>query len=152
MPKNKVYFIDLAIANKHRHICDIVEKLYGNGQRTVIYVNDNAEAHKLDRYLWTWKQDSFIPHAIVNSNNGSHDDPVRISMQKDNLHPADVLILFDPLTSEYLNNFPIVIDFAETFDSQKIKLSRERYKTIRDNPQFEIEFSKLGAFLQRKDY
>lgn len=45
-------------------ICELVEKYYTEGKRVLIFLEDKNKSSALDEYLWTFKQASFIPHAI----------------------------------------------------------------------------------------
>ena len=63
MKQSKVFFIELAVSNKPKYTCDIVDLLFGQGKRVNIYTANDKEANFIDQLLWTFKQDSFIPHA-----------------------------------------------------------------------------------------
>lgn len=147
MGQTKVIFIELNISNKLRHICDIVEKLYDQQATTTIFIADKKNAHNLDRQLWVWKQELFIPHAIIDSFNAEMDEAVIITTRPDFPVITKALVLFDPLPSNFSNHFSIIIDFAEVYEPERLRLSRNRYKTMRDCGIYEMHFSKLGAFL-----
>ncbi|MCK4754438.1 MAG: DNA polymerase III subunit chi, partial [Calditrichia bacterium] len=57
-----IFFIVLKSAVKSRIVCDLAEKCYLNNRRIVIYTNSEEECNKFDSLLWTWKQQSFVPH------------------------------------------------------------------------------------------
>ena len=61
---------------------------------------------------------------------------------------TDALIFFDPLQSAPLDQYRYIIDFAEIYHPEKLKLSRERYKKLKDLERYNLEFNKLGAFLK----
>ncbi len=149
MDKTKVIFIDLAISNKQKYVCDIVEKLFNDEKKTAVYVKDSKDADTLDRLLWVWKQDTFIPHIIAEEMIEELEDPVVIIKNKDILPKTEALVLFDPLPIDYFDLYKIVIDFAEVYSPQKTKESRTRYKQVRDADNYDLKFIKLGEFLKQ---
>lgn len=149
MDKTKVIFIDLAISNKQKYVCDIVEKLFNDDKKTAVYVKDSKDADTLDRLLWVWKQDTFIPHIIAEEMIEELEDPVVIIKNKDILPKTEALVLFDPLPIDYFDLYKIVIDFAEVYSPQKTKESRTRYKQARDADKYDLKFIKLGEFLKQ---
>jgi len=150
MSKTKVYFIDLAVANKYHFVCDLTEKIYNEGFSLTIFALAQNEVVQLDRMLWNWKQDSFIPHCIENNDGNSLDERVVITTNPEIIFKHDVLLLNNPLPQEKLLSYKYVLDFAEVYDNQKRQESRLRYKTLRDSENFEMEYIKLGAFLNLK--
>ena len=150
MSKTKIYFIELQIRNKVKLVCDLVEKLYNDKLTTAIYCQNKGQANLLDKSLWTWKQETFIPHLILTEAKEKIDEPAVIAFDKTILPKYDVLVLFNHLPYDMFGSFKCVIDFAEVYDKDKLRDSRSRYKTIRDTDKFHLEFIKFGAFLHEK--
>jgi len=144
---SNIFFIELNVQNKFRHTCDIIENFYEKHIPTTVYVSDNKNASNLDRQLWTWKQESFIPHIILNSHANSSDESIIITSNETFPAVTEALILFDPYFSDKFNQYKYIIDFAEVYHPDKLKLSRERYKKLKNLGQYNLEFLKLGAFL-----
>lgn len=147
MQNTDVFFIELAVSNKAKYVCDIVEVFYNSKIPVDIYCAQKKDAVLLNQLLWSWKQDSFIPHALVDER---EDEPVV-------LHSGDIsesgngaLVLFDSLDSEIFSKYKEVVDFAELYDKERLLASRARFKEIRDGGRYKIEFLKLGAFLQKQ--
>jgi len=44
--------------------CRLLEKAYQRGHRTFVFCNNQQDAENLDEWLWTFKDDSFIPHHL----------------------------------------------------------------------------------------
>lgn len=49
--------------------CRLADKAFQLGHRTYIYTTSAAQSARLDELLWTFRQDSFVPHAC-------HDQPL----------------------------------------------------------------------------
>jgi len=148
MAKPIVLFIELKIASKSKYVCEIAEKLFQNNITLSIFAEAKS-AVQIDNLLWTWKQDSFIPHQIYNGSSAG-DSPVLICDSADNLSSTQALVLFDPLPMKALTNFNLIIDFAEIYHADKKVQSRQRFKEMRDSSNFDIHFTHLGALLSKK--
>jgi len=148
MAKPIVLFIELKIASKNKYVCDIAEKLFQNKITVNIY-GEGKNAAQLDNLLWTWKQESFIPH-IINDGQQQPNGHVILSNSAENLVNSQAIILNDPLPADVLLNYRLIIDFAEIYHSDKKIESRKRFKMMRDSDNFDIHFTQLGALLAKK--
>ena len=45
--------------------CRLVERIRAKELRVLIHCPDSEQARHLDRLLWTFRQDSFLPHGLV---------------------------------------------------------------------------------------
>jgi len=143
---DKVVFIVLNSAIKSRIVCDLAEKCYLDGKRLVIYTEKNESCTALDAMLWTWKQQSFIPHKCIDSLMETHPEPVILTNNIETVADYDTLLLHDPLPVDILEKFSVVIDFAEKYDSTAIEASRLRFKIYRDK-KYSIDTLQPGEFL-----
>ena len=143
----KTYFIELNTNNKIRFTCDIVENLYEKNVSVTVFVNDAKNAHNLDGQLWTWKQESFIPHTILNET-ADQSENIIITTSSSIPFQTQALVFFDPNPSIPIEKYQYIIDFAETYHPDRLKLSRQRFKQIKSESNAEPEFFKLGAFLK----
>ncbi len=149
----QVVFIELSVPRKNRYVCDITEKLFVQGKKIQIFAGRKDIVLQLSRDLWVWKPDSFIPHGVYFGGPDEplfEEEPVVVTTK---LMPqrSDVLILYDALpVDDELKGFDLIVDFAEIYEKQKHLESRKRYKAFRDAPGFEVQFSKIGAFLREK--
>ncbi|MDD9822463.1 MAG: DNA polymerase III subunit chi [Gammaproteobacteria bacterium] len=79
-------------AEKHRYACRIANKAFGQGMTVFIATEDAAQSAALDKLLWTFAQNSFVPHAV---GDGEAKDRARYPVQigaGDAPHPFDLLI------------------------------------------------------------
>jgi len=143
--KQQIIFIELLIANKTKCVCDISEHLYNINKTVSIFVKDLSELGQLDERLWTWKQESFVPHSIQQPDKEAA-EPVRLTSDSEQLPSSDIIILNDPIPLEKLTTYKLIIDFAEVYHAERIEQSRERFRVCRDAG-YPVEFLKLGAFM-----
>jgi DNA polymerase-3 subunit chi len=135
-----IFFVRLEHQEKALHVVRLAEMYFNRGQRILIVVADDDMAMALDRYLWTWKKDSFLPHRVVSTFGESCEEAIAISTVEFNPNKAVVLICAAPCSPAFLKNFENVYDFAEIYDPQLTKSARERFRLFRQNgfdPQIE---------------
>lgn len=51
--------------------CRLAEKAYRAGLRVLLAVDNRARAGELDQLLWTFREDSFLPHAPQSAEQGA---------------------------------------------------------------------------------
>lgn len=119
-----------ATSDRYRFTCRLVEKIWRQGHRIYLHTDSNRESRDLDRLLWTYRQNSFIPHGIL----GEVDpqlNPVLIGSGPDAGEEQDVLINHATEVPVFFSRFERV---AETIGStQEAKqMGRNRYRFYRD--------------------
>jgi len=85
----------------------LVEDLYKQRRKIVVWVSDPGRLQVLDDYLWTFRKLSFVPHAVWSSEMGDLDEPVVLVSESANPNRADVMIVGDDLPPD---------EWAATFD------------------------------------
>jgi len=85
----------------------------------------------MDRLLWTWREQSFIPHGILGKAEARL-NPILISAGTDPAEEHDVLINLRAQIPEYFSRFERVAECVDQDETQKAA-SRERYKFYRDH-------------------
>lgn len=63
---------------KHRYACRIANKAFGQGMTVFIATEDAEQSQALDKLLWTFAQNSFVPHAVCG---GGEQDTARYPVQ-----------------------------------------------------------------------
>lgn len=61
--------------------CRLSEKAYRQGLRIYLRTGDEATAHQLDQLLWTFRQGSFVPHALLEGSEAAECPPVLIGVR-----------------------------------------------------------------------
>lgn len=129
----RIEFIKLDRPERARVLCKLSEEFYLAGRRVLVKVQDDNQGVTLDRFMWTWKKGSFIPHVYQNGSLECHEEPVVIVANEENPNGAEVLLMGVPCSLEFIRHFKNVIDFAETFDEERLEVSRQRFKEYREN-------------------
>ena len=78
-------------AQRLHFACRLTEKAWKQGHRVFLNADDARMAEELDRMLWTFREDSFVPHCRL----GSEDpelDKVLIGAGEPGAAPVDVMV------------------------------------------------------------
>lgn len=125
----QVYFIDLPTPQKTQAICKQSVELYGKGHRLLILAENQEHALEIDKQLWSFQPESFLPHLILPADQEEIAlTPILISCEELWFDNIDALLLGTEASFDYMNRFPMIIDFAETYDPHKQKASRDRFR------------------------
>lgn len=122
-------------SSREQFACRIAEKAYRLGNRVYIHTNDHQQASQLDELLWTFSQNSFVPHGIE----GQSPDPeaaVLIGYNSEtsaasHAQQRQVLINLAHDVPLFFSAFERVGEIIDQDEDNKIK-GRERFRFYRD--------------------
>ena len=121
--------------NLHLSVCFLARKLYKTGCRIVIIdVDDNLE--KIDKLLWTFEQNSFLPHKIYKSDT-CFDTPI-ILVSATYPDKKSIFDKYDSIVNIYEK--PVIgkiddksiYEFVENIENKK-EMSRKKYILYKNN-------------------
>jgi len=116
-------------------ICQLIEHLFRDccfSPAQPIYVHSACEqtAQQLDEHLWSFRQESFLPHSLVN-----HDlqpqPPILIGHGDIAAHHHGILINLAAEVPKEFQQFTTIWETVPTDPQQKI-LARQRYRLYRN--------------------
>lgn len=133
MNKVKVDFYILEAASGQKSLlfaCQLIEKFYGEQKQVFVHTASREEAERFNTLLWTYRDDSFVPHQIYQEN---HDTPppIQIGLGSGPAKAGDVLVNLSQQIPAYYQQFSHVIEIVFS-DPHVQQLARERYKQYRD--------------------
>ena len=88
----EVLFYHLERRSLEQVLPDLLEKCLERGWRSVVQVSSEERRDALDAHLWTYRDESFLPHGTVKDGNGA-DQPVWLTTGPDNPNGATVRFL-----------------------------------------------------------
>lgn len=134
----KIDFYVLETSNAQqslRFTCQLIEKLYTDEQKQIyVQFNSRADAERFDSLLWTYRDDSFLPHNFYNQLDDEQ-SPITLGFIDNEIESpddhTDVLINLSREIPAFYDQFEHVIEiiFADPLIQQ---LGRERYKQYRE--------------------
>lgn len=132
MLPNRVDFYLLASEHPEERsvlVCRLIEKAYTKGHRVYVHCANQVDAEHIDELLWTFKEDSFIPHNLQGEG-PEPPPPVQIGYSKDPRGFNDILINLSQTIPEFYSKFKRIIELVINQEEDKV-LSRSKYKTYR---------------------
>jgi DNA polymerase-3 subunit chi len=127
----KIQFYVLEKSNNQQamlHACQLIEKHYQVNERVYIHTASQQEAERLDQLLWTFKEDSFVAHAISNTKQAA---PVQIGFEADHAMAADVLMNLSHEIPAFFEQYQQITEIVFA-DATVQQLARERFKKYRE--------------------
>lgn len=121
----RVDFYILAQADpalREQFACRIAEKAYTQGLRVFLLTADEEQSSRLDRLLWTFRQGSFIPHAVAEQR---EDEPVAVGTRADG--KDNVLINLTDNTPRGWGDYVRLAEILEQSEAT-LQAGRRRYK------------------------
>ena len=110
--------------------CRLTEKAYNLGHSVYIHAPEQGQAQQLDDLLWTFKQNSFVPHALYPSP-PDETAPVRIGCGKESAWQADILINLAAEIPDFYQQFLRVVELVDQ-NEDVLRSSRQRFKHYRE--------------------
>jgi DNA polymerase-3 subunit chi len=141
MPKIDFYILaETTAAARLNYVCRLVEKAHQQEHRVYVHTESDKDAFLIDELLWTYKEDSFIPHNLVGE--GPNPPPaIQIGFSVPTAHQKDILINLTATVPEFHTQFQRIIEVIIE-DAEITASGRERYKFYREKG-YEIKTHKL---------
>ena len=114
--------------------CRLAEKAFGVCQRIQVMIKTADDARKIDDLLWTYRQDSFIPHTILSDSAGDEpfaNVPMHITVDQQSLPACDVLINLSERVPLNADSCPRIVEVVANAPAS-VAAGRERYRVYRD--------------------
>jgi DNA polymerase-3 subunit chi len=90
----EVLFYHLQDMSLENVLPPLLEKSLERGWRVVVQSTSEERADALDAHLWTYRDDSFLPHATWRVAD-AHDQPIVLAVEESNPNRASVRFLVD---------------------------------------------------------
>lgn len=127
MPKVDFYVLKNG-TNKLQFVCKLLEKAYTEQQKVYVHTDNQADAHTLDERLWTFKDNSFIPHNLSDENL-KPEPPIQIGHANDNMGRQPILVNLSQTIPEAYARYQRIIEIV---DEQNKAQAREHFKNYRE--------------------
>lgn len=127
-----------------QYAATLIEKLYNDKERICVLTDNDEEADRFDTLLWTYKDDSFIPHDIYSDKENSS-SPIQICTPNNQLREVaeKTLVNLSTITPKNLTGYKKVIEIVFA-DPTVQQLARDRFKQYRDQG-YELNTYKIKA-------
>jgi DNA polymerase III subunit chi len=129
--KQEVLFYHLEHQPLERVLPSLVEKTIERGWRAVIQSGNQERLDAIDTALWTFRDDSFLPHGTESS--GSPElQPVFLTMKDENPNSAGVRFLIEGADCSNFEGYIRIVYLFDGRDQDAVAQARNDWKFAKD--------------------
>lgn len=122
----EISFYHLLHTPVERALPKLIEKVLESGARAVIRAGSSERAEALSGALWTYDQDSFLPHGTAHDGNPDK-QPIWITTEDDNPNGAEILIVTDGAATGGLETYKRCLEMFDGRDEEAVAEARRRW-------------------------
>tara|TARA_B100000809_G_scaffold60851_1_gene57460 strand:- start:4081 stop:4491 length:411 start_codon:yes stop_codon:yes gene_type:complete len=109
--------------DEHAFACRLIDMVYRKGRQIYVHTSTEEQAKTLNEQLWTFKEDSFVPHSLHSE---AMDVPIKIGFDHEPEEHQDVLINLSGHIPHFFSRFDRVAEIVPV-DQNSRKSARENY-------------------------
>ncbi len=129
----EVLFYHLERARLENVLPSLLEKTLSRGWRAVVRCGSRASVERLDEALWTYSDESFLPHSAAVNEEGASREPVWLTDTDDLHNNPDLLFLVEGArsSSDALSPFKRCILIFDGADEGALSDARHLWKAVK---------------------
>jgi DNA polymerase-3 subunit chi len=128
----EVWFYHLERSGLDQVLPELLEKTLQRGWRALVRSSEPERIDHLDGWLWTYRDDSFLPHALADEPEAER-QPILLTTESGNPNHADALFLIDGAEAGPLDGFTRCILLFDGQDETALADARKRWKEVRSS-------------------
>lgn len=125
---------------------ELLEKCYERDWKVYIQCQDKQSAQKIDKQLWSYKSDSFLPHGIDDAPQSMRKNfdkqefarlqPILIGCNDNNPNDASIRFLIDgsDIEAAEIKQYQRLIIMFDGANEQSVNKARKQWKTLKSLP------------------
>lgn len=125
----EILFYHLETQPLERVLPQLVEKSLERGWRAVIETSSRERAEAIDTLLWSWRDDSFVPHGVAGGESDA-DQPVLIATGPDNPNAANVRFYVDRAVPVAGGDYQRIVYMFSGHDPEAVTEARSAWKAL----------------------
>lgn len=125
----EILFYHLENQPLERVVPILLEKTLERGWRAVVETGSRERAKALDAVLWTWRDDSFLPHGLAGDANDPQ-QPVLITTGSDNPNAANVRFFVDRAVPREVGGYERIVYLFSGHDPDAVTEARTAWKAL----------------------
>lgn len=126
---SEVLFYQLDRHGLEQVLPSLLEKTLERGWRAVVQSGNVERLEALDATLWTYRDDSFLPHGRKTDGNEAH-QPIYLTTEDDNPNEAGVRFLVEGASLADYEGYVRVIYLFNGRDKDAVGEAREAWRTV----------------------
>lgn len=125
-----VWFYHLERTGLDQALPDLLEKTLSRGWKAVVRATGQERIDHLDGWLWSYRDQSFLPHGIVDEPLAAR-QPVLLTTGTENPNAAEVLFVVDGAEPGDLDGYVRCVVLFDGRDEQALALARRQWTAVR---------------------
>jgi DNA polymerase-3 subunit chi len=129
-PATEVLFYHLERHALERILPGLLERTLERGWRAVVQVGTPERLEALDTHLWTYRDDSFLPHGTLHDGPPAY-QPIILTADETNPNEAAVRFVVDGAVLGRFSGYLRVVIIFDGADQRAVEAARSQWKSAR---------------------
>lgn len=130
IPMTEVLFYHLTESKLEDALPPLLEKSLERGWKVVVQTAADDRRDVLDTHLWTFRDDSFLPHATEASDEAAN-QPVLLTSSPDNINQASVRFIVDGAEPPSIDSYERIVFMFDGYDATQLEGARAQWKKLK---------------------
>lgn len=126
----EVLFYHLTESKLEDALPPLVDKSVERGWRVAIQLKEAARRDALDTHLWTYREDSFLPHG-TDDTEMAPSQPVLLTVTGDNANQATVRFIVDGAEPPAIDGYERIVFMFDGYDQEQLDGARAQWKRLK---------------------
>ncbi|WP_312405041.1 DNA polymerase III subunit chi [Rhizobium sp.] len=126
----EVLFYHLTESKLEDALPALLEKSVERGWKVVVQTNDDTRRDMLDAHLWTFRDESFLPHG-TDAAPMAEAQPVLLTTASENANSATVRFVVDGAAPPPLDPYERVVFMFDGYDQSQLEGARAEWKRLK---------------------
>jgi len=126
----EVLFYHLTESKLEDALPPLVDKSVERGWRVAIQLKGAARRDALDTHLWTYREESFLPHG-TDETEMAPSQPVLLTVTGDNANQATVRFIVDGAEPPAIDGYERIVFMFDGYDQEQLDGARAQWKRLK---------------------
>jgi DNA polymerase-3 subunit chi len=126
----EAWFYHLERTGLEQALPELLEKTLQRGWKAVVRAREPDRLQQLDGWLWTYRDDSFLPHA-PDDEAGAARQPILLTTGFENANGADALFLVDGAEPGELAGYARCVVLFDGADEAQLAVARAQWSAVK---------------------
>lgn len=125
-----VLFYHLTESKLEDALPPLIDKSVERGWQVAVQMREPARRDLLDAHLWTYREDSFLPHG-TDEGEMADQQPVLLTVSSDNMNNASVRFFIDGAEAIDVGSYQRVVLMFDGYDQEQLESARAQWKRLK---------------------
>lgn len=126
----EVLFYHLTESKLEDALPPLIDKSVERGWQVAVQMREAARRDLLDTHLWTYREDSFLPHGTDESEMADR-QPVLLTVSPENVNNAAVRFFVEGAEATDVASYQRVVLMFDGYDQEQLESARAQWKRLK---------------------